>query len=252
MSTSSPAVVPEAQPGLSQGERLINTFIAPSKTFTDIRRNTSWWMPWLISSVLAICFFQTIGAKLDWAQIARNDMQASGRLEKFEQAPPEQQKRAMDFTVMGYKMASWGAPVFVLIPGLIVAGILMALFNFGAGAEVTFKQSLAIIFYAWLPGILSSLLGIVSVLVGAGSDSFREGFTLKNPVATNPAYFMDPSKNRFLYGMASSLDVFVIWIIILCGIGFSSVSKVKKGTAIGMVAGAYLVYKVLGSAIAAM
>ena len=249
---STPAVVNDPQPGLSEGARLINTFVAPSKTFTDLRRNASWWVPWLLMSVFAICFLQTVGAKLDWEQVAHNDMQASGKLEKFEQAPPEQQKKIMGFTVTSYKVASWAAPVTVLLAGLIVAAVLMGLFNFGAGAEVTFKQSMAVVFYAWMPSILSSVLGIVSVLVGASSDSFREGFTLKNPVATNPAYFMDPTKNRCLYGMASAADVFVIWIIILAGIGYSSVSKLKKGTAIGMIAAAYIVYKLIASGISAM
>ena len=33
---------------LSQAERVVDTFIAPSKTFTDILRSSSWWLPWLI------------------------------------------------------------------------------------------------------------------------------------------------------------------------------------------------------------
>jgi hypothetical protein len=30
------------EPGLSQVERVVDTFIAPTKTFTDILRNTTW------------------------------------------------------------------------------------------------------------------------------------------------------------------------------------------------------------------
>jgi hypothetical protein len=129
----------------------------------------------------------------------------------------------------------------------------MALFNFGAGAEVTFKQSMAIVLYSWLPTILSSILGIISIVVGSANDSFKEGFNLSNPVATNPAYFMDPTKNKFLYGMASALDVFIIWVIILLGIGYSSVTnKLSKGKAIGMVAAAYIVFKLVTSGFAAL
>lgn len=250
MSTS--AVVPEPQPGLSEGERLIDTFIAPSKTFTDIRRNASWWVPWLLLSIVSICFMQTVAAKIGWEQVTRNELQISGRAEKFDQAPPEQRAKGMEMSAMIYKVVGWAAPISVLIGTLIVGGILLALFNFGAGAEVTFKQSMAIVLYSWLPTILSSLLGIVSVVAGSSNDSFKEGFNLRNPVATNPAYFMDPTKNKFLYGIASAADVFVIWIIILMGIGFSSVSKVKKGTAIGMVAGAYIVYKLIAAGISAI
>ena len=34
--------------GLSQVERVVDTFVAPSKTFTDILRSTSWWLPFLL------------------------------------------------------------------------------------------------------------------------------------------------------------------------------------------------------------
>lgn len=249
---STPAVMNESRPRLSEGERVIDTFVAPSKTFTDIRVNQSWWVPWLLISIVSIAFMQTVGAKIGWQQVTRNELQISGRAEKFDQAPPEQREKGMQMSATIYKVAGLASPVTVLLAALIVGGILMALFNFGLGAEVTFKQALAIVFYSWLPGILSSILGIISVVVGANSDSFKEGFNLRNPVATNPAYFMDPTKNKFLYGMASALDVFIIWVIILMGIGFSSNSKVKRGTAIGMIAGAYLLFKIAAAGLSAL
>jgi hypothetical protein len=39
----------------------------------------------------------------------------------------------------------------------------------------------------------------------------------------------------------------MIWTIVLMGIGFACNSKVKRGTAIGIVAGIYLVYKLAAS-----
>jgi hypothetical protein len=74
---------------------------------------------------------------------------------------------------------------------------------------------------------------------------------VNNPVATNPAYFMDPAGNKFLYGMASALDVIALWTIVLLGIGFSSNSKVKRSTAIILVAAWYLFWKLGAAALAA-
>jgi hypothetical protein len=62
---------------------------------------------------------------------------------------------------------------------------------------------------------------------------------------------MDRAGNKFVYGMASSLDILVIWTIVLLGIGFASNSKVKRSTAIGVVAGWYLLWKVVTAALAA-
>ncbi len=245
---STPAVVPDSQPGLSEGERLINTFFAPSKTFTDIRRNASWWVPWLLLSLVSIAFLQTVGMKIGWEQVTRNELRISGRAEKFEQSPPEQQQKGMQISETVYKVTSWAPPVTLVIFGLILGGILMAVFNFGMGAEVTFKQSLAVVFYAFIPSILGSLLGIVSLVIGVDP----EGFNMRNPVATNPAYFMDPTKAKFLYGMVSSLDIIVIWTIILLGIGYACISKVKKGTAIGTIAVLFIVWKLIVSGISAI
>ncbi len=245
---STPAVTPDAQPGLSEGERLINTFFAPSKTFADIRRNPSWWVPWLILSILSIAFIQVMGVKIGYDTITRNAIAQSGRAEKFEQLPPEQKQQQIEISNKFIKIAGYMSPLFVLVYALIIAAVLMAMFNFGAGAEVKFGQSLAVVFYSWLPSLLGSVLGIVSLLVGVDP----EGFNINNPVATNPAYFMDPTKSKFLYGMASSIDVFMIWSIILMGIGYSSLSKVKKGTAIAMIATAYILYKLVRSGIAAI
>ncbi len=52
--------------GLSQVERVVDTFIAPSKTFTDILRSTSWWLPFLLLVVVSL------GATRLWS-ISRSD-----------------------------------------------------------------------------------------------------------------------------------------------------------------------------------
>ena len=39
--------------GLSQLERVVNTFVAPTATFKDILRSTSWWLPFVLTVVAA-------------------------------------------------------------------------------------------------------------------------------------------------------------------------------------------------------
>ena len=75
---------------------------------------------------------------------------------------------------------------------------------------------------------------------------------LNNPVATNPAYFMDPLASPFLYGMASALDIFVIWSIILIAIGFACNSKLTRTATLSVVGGWYLLYKLVASGMAAL
>src|SRR6202040_1564867 len=87
------------------------------------------------------------------------------------------------------------------------------------------------------PLILKTLLSTLSVVAGMSPDSF----SFQNPVASNPGYFMNPSDNVFLYSVASAFDIFMIWTLVLTAIGFTCVSKVKRGTAFAIVFGWWLI-----------
>jgi hypothetical protein len=234
------AVDPESPP-LSEGARIVDTFIAPSKTFADLRRNASWWAPWLLISIFSLVFVFVMSKQIGFEQISKNAVAQSSRAEQFEKLPPDQQAKQIQISATVARYISYSLPVLNLIIFVIIAAVLMATFNFGVGASVPFKTSLAIVIYGSLPGIIGAVLGIVSLFAGVDPA----GFNAKNPVATNPAYFMDPMGNKFLYGMTSALDVFTIWSIVLIGIGFAANSRVKRSTAIIIVVGWYLLYKLV-------
>jgi Yip1 domain len=254
MSTVPVPPAPAESMPLSQGARIIDTFVAPSKTFNDLRRSASWWAPWLLISVISLIFIYSVGKYVGWEQISRNSIaQSPKRADQFEKLPPEQQARQMQISTTITRYIAYATPAVIVIAFLVIAAVLMGTFNLGMGASVPFKVSLAIVVYSGLPGIIGSILATISVVAGGMSGSLdREAFDIRNPVATNLAYFMDPMGNKFAYGMASALDLFVIWGIVLMGIGFACNSKVKRGTAIGTVAGWYLFYKLLGAGLAAL
>ncbi len=246
MSTT-PALAP--QPPLSETARLINTFVSPSQTFADIRRNQSWWMPWLLMSVMTVAFMWTLGQKIGFEQVVRNEIAKSSRAaERMERLSPEQRDQGIAMQVKITSYFSYATPVMSLIGFAAIAGLLLGSFNFGAGAEITFKQSMAVVVYAYLPTVLSSGLGIVSLLVGVDP----EGFNIRNPVASNPAYFMDATQHKFLYGLASSVDVFGLWIVVLLAIGYACVSKLKRTVTFSVVLGWYVLYHLLGAGWAAI
>ena len=243
---SAPVPVPEPA-RLSEGARLVNTFIAPSKTFTDLGRNASWWGPWLVISIFALLFIYSMDRQIGFDQISRNEIAHSPSADQFDKLSPDDQEKRLRFSDALVRYLSYGIPVTILVFLAISTAVLWVTFNFGMGANLSYKTAYAIVFYAGLPGIIGSILGAVSMFAGVNP----EGFNVNNPVATNPAYFMDRAGNKFLYGMASSLDILVIWTIVLMGIGFACNSKVKRGTAIGIVAGWYLLWKLATSALAA-
>jgi hypothetical protein len=243
-----PSSTPEVAP-LSQGARIINTFIAPSKTFTDLRRSAAWWAPWILISVCALVFNIAMGKQVGFDQIARNSIEKSPRQSQaFDRLPPDRQAAQIKAISNGNKYGSYAAPVLIPLFCLIAMLPLWLTLKF-MGGETTFSQAFAIVMYAWLPGIIGAILGTVSLFSGVNP----EGFDIQNPVGTNLGYYLDAETvGRFVKGLASGLDVLVIWSLILIGIGFACTSKVKRSTAIAVVVVWYVVFKVSASALGAL
>jgi hypothetical protein len=231
MSAAVPPIPSEtAVPHLSEIQRLANIFtFSPSQTFADIRRNPSWWAPFLLVALGLIAFFITVDKKVGFDVIARK---ANEHLPEFvqktmEQMPAAERQKARERQIAGQRFGTlylgW---VFHLIGGLITAALLMWFFNFVLEAEVRFKNALSVVFYAWLPKLVFCLLAIAVLLKGVDP----EGFDLANPVTTNLAFLLDPnSSSRFLYHLLTGIDVLAIWEVCLMGMGFSMQSVKKKG-----------------------
>jgi hypothetical protein len=235
--------------GLSQSARLVDTFIAPSKTFMDINRNTSWWVPWLLVSVISLAFVMVAGQKVGFEKITNTQMQSNPKqVERMEKLPPDQRAQNMALAVKITQGISYATPLFILLFTVIIAAVLMGTFNFGAGTQMKFGAAMAVTMYAFVPTILKTLLATVSLLAGADPDAFR----IDNPIATNPGFFLSSTEHPALYKLASSVDVFTIWTMILMVIGFTCISKAKKGTSAAIVFGWYIVVTLIGVGFAAM
>jgi hypothetical protein len=244
MSTFAPVAPGEASPALSQAERVIDTFVAPSKTFTDIRRNASWWAPWLIGAIVGLAMVTIVEKKVGLDRVAENQIQLQPKqAAKLEGLAPEQRAQQMELTTKITRVIAYGFPFFKLILIAVLAAVLLATFKFGLGAEVSFPQAYAISMYAWLPEVIKALLVMLTVAISGGDN-----FTFQNSLASNLGVLFDPNSSRFLYSVGSSIDVFNIWILVLSGIGYHCVTRIKRGTCMAVVFGWWVVVT-LGGAI---
>ncbi|HLJ87948.1 MAG TPA: YIP1 family protein [Candidatus Angelobacter sp.] len=253
MSTAASSQPNEQEQPLNEFQRLTNVFVAPSKTFLDLRNKATWFVPFLLTSLFFAAFSFTIDKKIGFESIVRTRMEhapefAQQQLAKLSpEARAAQQKQQVVFARASSLYFGWA---ILLISGLIVAGVLMAVFNFGMEAGVPFSNSLAIYFYASLPGILRLVLGIIVLLTSTNTD----GFNIENPVATNLAAFMNQeTAGKFVYSLAGSVDLFALWTVALLGIGFAkgAEKKISTGAAITAVAVCYAVVALGKAAFAA-
>lgn len=240
--------VPTSEEPLTEVERVVDTFVAPRKTFTDIRRNANWVVPWLLMSIFGLAMVFVVDRKLSMQTAYENQLRLSPKqMDKLDQLSQDQKATQMRVGATITKYFAYGSPLLTIVFVGVIAGVLMATFNFGLGAEVKFKQAMAISMYAFLPSIIKSLIAIGVVGMGGG-----EGFTFQNPVASNLSGLVDPTSSTFLYSILASIDIFNIWILVLTGIGYSCITRVKRGTCMGVVFGWWAVVSLVGAGIGAL
>ena len=92
-----PLSASEATP-LSEAARIVNTFVAPSKTFTGLRRNASWWGPWLLISIISLLFVHSMDRQIGFHQITKNEIAKSSRADQFDKLAPEDQAKRIRFS----------------------------------------------------------------------------------------------------------------------------------------------------------
>jgi hypothetical protein len=225
--------VAEQGAGLSEIERVVDVFVAPSKTFTDILRSATWWLPFLLAVVVTLAAAAVVDKQVGFERVAENQVRQSPKQEDaLNNLTPEQRAQRLHGMGVGYRYSSYAAFVFILIFVAIGAVLYWASFNFGLGAQTTFGQMFAVWMYAGMPRILTSLLAIVTLLFGGNADAYD----MRNPVGTNLAYYM-PDAAPWLKAFLSFFDVIGLWVLVLLILGTSIVAKVSRGKAAIVVIG---------------
>ncbi|HMG85790.1 MAG TPA: Yip1 family protein [Terracidiphilus sp.] len=240
----------EVTPGLTQMERFVDTFTAPSKTFTDIKLgHKSWWLPFVIYVVLGFAFYGVVNAKVGMRQVSENQIKLSPKAEdQMAQLTPEQREQRMKISTAITQGIFLGGPIVLLIMGAVISVVLLGTINFGFGGKAKFGSIFTVWMYAMLPSCIKTILGIAVLLAGTAPDSFN----IKNFAPTNLGAFLNPiDTNAGLYSLATSLDVITIWSLVLVGIGTAIVAGTKRSSGYIASFGWWALLVIVGAGIAA-
>lgn len=233
-------------PGLNQVERVVDAYIAPSKTFADIRRSASWWLPFLLSVIIGLAFAYSVDRQIGFEQVAQANVNRSAQMQDRMATLSDAQRQQMLHTIAtSTRIISYAYPFVAFIVALIVAGILMVSFNLGLGASAPYKQYLAVWFYASLPFVIKYLLAAIVIFAGAGAEQFD----MRNPVGTNIGWYLTDAP-QWLRTLCSSADIFTIWVVVLLTIGCATIAKISRGRAAIVVVGWWLFIIVAGTVVA--
>ena len=221
----------EPQPkGLGEAARLTGVFFEPSKTFEDIAARPGFWAPLILIIIVSVVYLFLFSQHVGWERMMRQQFEQSSRAQ---QLSPEQREQMIQ-TQMRFApvFAYVGVTLGVAIGYLIWAGLLLGIVKGIMSAPVSFKQAFASVCYGSLPGVLFAIRGIAVMFLKSPED-----FNLRNPLVFNPGAFMDPnSGSKFVYSIASSLDLFTFWTLILIGLGLKAAGGKRFSTGSAMTA----------------
>src|ERR1700744_536201 len=105
-----------AGPGLSQVERVVDTFIAPKKTFTDILRSTSWWLPFLLMLVVTVGSTVVVEKQVGWDRVSENQIHQNPKAEeRLAALTPEQRAAQMHLSANITRYISYCSFLLILL-----------------------------------------------------------------------------------------------------------------------------------------
>jgi hypothetical protein len=247
MSPEYAAAVEPPPAGMGAFSRLTGVFFEPSKTFADIARRPTWIVPLLLTIVASIGLTALYGQHVGWERLIRQKLEASSRVQ---QLPPEQKEQIIATQtrlapVFGYAGTLIAIPLSFLLVAAVFTGLVAGVMS----APVRFKQVFSVVAFAGLPNVLSMLLATVVMFLKNPAD-----FDLQNPLMFNVGAWMDPEhSSKFLYSMATSIDLFSFWIMLLMATGLRAAAgrKLSFGGALFVVILPWAVYVLAKSGLAA-
>ena len=205
---------------MSEAGRITGVYFDPKKAFADIAaRPRNWFVPLILMIVAAWAFNYTYTTRIGWERYIRQTMENNPRTQNM---PAERRETSI---AQGAKFAPIfgyaGAAVFIPVAALVIGGVVL-LTGKMMGATLNFKQMFTIGAYGMLPGLISSILAIVVMFIKNPDE-----FNLQNPLAFNLGAFMEPSPSsgKFVYSLASSIDLFSFWTILLLAVGITAASR---------------------------
>ena len=244
--TPSPVPAPAEPAQMNAFARMFGVLFSPGDTFRDIARAPGWIVPVIVYMVLGLLVIGVFSKRVGWDSFMRKQMERNA---SFAQLPPDQQRQRIEMaTKVAPYTSSGGVIVVNLASVLLVGAILMGAFRVAMGSNLNYKQSLGIVSYAYMPLAVGGVLGIVILFL-----KDPQTVDLQNLVSANVGAFLAEETPRWQQALGQAIDLFSFWVIFLLATGFSVADpkKIKMGSALGVVIGAWVLWVLLKVGMAA-
>ncbi len=215
---------PQAE--MSVAGRMLRVFYAPSETFEAVSKQRSvadWLVPTIV--VAMVVFFSTYVTSPIYVAEAMEQMpqqEQSGEMEGAKDAILISTLIAAP--VMTFVMLFVGAAIYLLV-GKLLGGLL------------GYSQCLAIVAYTSLIAILQHVVKTPLVLANE-TMNVQIGLGM---------FLSEEAQKSFGGALLSSIDPFVVWMVVIAGLGLSILGQIERSRAYAGVAAITLIFLAIGA-----
>lgn len=197
-------------------EDVLDIFYAPRQVF-ERRRDGKYMLALLIICLLSVAIYflsQQMNDALSEAEVARSFRERG--------MTPEQMAQAKQMAAKFTGLAVYFVPIFVAIASWLTGLIIMLIGNM-MGGKFTFAQGTVIAVMSALPESLGrALVGVQGMFIDTTTAAHRYSFSL------NAARFLPEGSNNWLLKLGALADPFVIWGLVLVGLGAVVIGRMEK------------------------
>jgi hypothetical protein len=190
--------------------RLFGVLTSPTAAFQAIVAYPKWFGAFTLTT-LVVALFSALPMTTDAGRQATLDQQVAAMksfgVEVDDRMYEQMERRAANLPYTTAISIIVISPIF----GLIIAGLLFAVFNAAMGGEASFKQVFSVISHA---GVISALSAIFS-----GTINYFRGGT--GSVANLGALLPMLPEQSFLGNLLGTIDVFLVWYVLVLAIGLA-------------------------------
>jgi len=218
--------------------RIVGVLLSPRETFAAVAAKPRWLGVMLVTMVMSSAAYYVILSSQDM-QDAIVDQQITAMESRGSTVSDDQVANIERF--IGYLPMIYAVGIFVVGPlfGAAIAGIVTGIFSTLMGGNGTFKQVFAVMSHAGVIPAISALF--IAGMLAAGVKPIG----VRPPGANLGVFLPMLEETSFLAVMLRSIDMFLLWWMVVLAIGLGVLYKRRTGPIATTFIGLYVVIALL-------
>lgn len=206
-------------------------FMEPSKAFPFLATKKAWIVfPLLLLSLSTFFSSYMFVSKVDKDAAFTQQLRTNKFLSRLDQSQIEQMRKR---SIEGSDIVRPATSSIVILVLVAFAALVYYVCFLALGGSISYMKALIIVSWAKLTTVLANILAMAIIVFKSpdslvGSDPFGS-MEPKTVLLSNLGNLIGAEKlPSTLFALLASLDVFIIWYLVLLILGFSTVAKVTK------------------------